>query len=154
VFGWPIGQNQDIQFPIAKAYASVRAAELMVREALRLYEAGQNPRAEANMAKMLAADASFEAANACIQTHGGFGPSGVKRGKRGQTRKSAQNGVIDSFNRIEGERARTRRSHFRMAKCMRPTNYASLRSYSATNLSNSSSWSGGVAASDRTPWTR
>jgi alkylation response protein AidB-like acyl-CoA dehydrogenase len=126
-------------------YASVRAAELMVREALRL---------EANMAKMLAADASFEAANACIQTHGGFGPSGVKRGKRGQTRKSAQNGVIDSFNRIDGERARTRRSHFRMAKCMRPTNYASLRSYSATNLSNSSSWSGGVAASDRTPWTR
>jgi len=73
VFGRAIGQNQGIQFPIAKAYANMRAAELMVREALMLYEAGQNPGAEANMAKMLAADASFEAANACIQTHGGFG---------------------------------------------------------------------------------
>jgi alkylation response protein AidB-like acyl-CoA dehydrogenase len=73
VFDRPIGRNQGIQFPIAKAYANMRAAELMVREALRLYEAGANPGAEANMAKMLAADASFEAANACIQTHGGFG---------------------------------------------------------------------------------
>lgn len=73
VFGRPIGQNQGIQFPIARAYANMRAAELMVREAVRLYEAGENPGAEANMAKMLAADASFEAANACIQTHGGFG---------------------------------------------------------------------------------
>ncbi|MFK3781619.1 acyl-CoA dehydrogenase family protein [Agrobacterium sp. NPDC089420] len=73
VFGRPIGQNQGIQFPIAKAYANMRAAELMVREALGLYEAGANPGAEANMAKMLAADASFEAANAAIQTHGGFG---------------------------------------------------------------------------------
>ncbi len=73
VFGRQIGQNQGIQFPIAKAYANMRAAELMVREAIRLYEAGANPGAEANMAKMLAADASFEAANACIQTHGGFG---------------------------------------------------------------------------------
>ena len=73
VFGRPIGQNQGIQFPIAKAYANMRAAELMVKEALRLYEAGANPGAEANMAKMLAADASFEAANVCIQTFGGFG---------------------------------------------------------------------------------
>ena len=73
VFGRPIGQNQGIQFPIAKAYANMRAAELMVREAIRLYEAGEPCGAEANMAKMLAADASFEAANACIQTHGGFG---------------------------------------------------------------------------------
>lgn len=73
VFGRPIGQNQGIQFPIARAYANMRAAELMVREAIRLYEAGANPGAEANMAKLLAADASFEAANACIQTHGGFG---------------------------------------------------------------------------------
>lgn len=73
VFGRPIGQNQGIQFPIAKAYANMRAAELMVREAIRLYEAGANPGAEANMAKLLAADASFEAANACVQTHGGFG---------------------------------------------------------------------------------
>jgi len=73
VFGRAIGQNQGIQFPIAKAYANMRAAELMVREALALYEAGKNPGAEANMAKMLAADASNEAANACVQTHGGFG---------------------------------------------------------------------------------
>ena len=73
VFGRPIGQNQGVQFPIAQAYANTRAAELMVGEALRLYEAGENPGAEANMAKMLAADASFEAANMCIQTHGGFG---------------------------------------------------------------------------------
>ena len=73
VFGRAIGQNQGVQFPIARAYANMRAAELMVKEALRLYEAGENPGAEANMAKLLAADASFEAANACIQTHGGFG---------------------------------------------------------------------------------
>ncbi|MER9164102.1 acyl-CoA dehydrogenase family protein [Mesorhizobium sp. M0715] len=73
VFGRAIGQNQGIQFPIARAYANMRAAELMVREALNLYEAGKNPGAEANMAKMLAADASNEAANVCIQTHGGFG---------------------------------------------------------------------------------
>jgi acyl-CoA dehydrogenase len=73
VFGRPIGQNQGVQFPIAKAYANMRAAELMVREAVRLYEAGRECGAEANMAKMLAADASFEAANVCIQTHGGFG---------------------------------------------------------------------------------
>jgi alkylation response protein AidB-like acyl-CoA dehydrogenase len=73
VFGRPIGQNQGIQFPIARAYANMRAAELMVREATRRYEAGEDCGAEANMAKMLAADASNEAANACIQTHGGFG---------------------------------------------------------------------------------
>lgn len=73
VFDRPIGQNQGVQFPIAKAFANMRAAELMVAEALRLFEAGENPGAEANMAKMLAADASFEAANACVQTHGGFG---------------------------------------------------------------------------------
>jgi acyl-CoA dehydrogenase len=73
VFGRPIGQNQGIQFPIAKAYANMRAAELMVREATRLYEAGKDCGAEANIAKMLAADASWEAANACVQTHGGFG---------------------------------------------------------------------------------
>ena len=72
VFGRPIGQNQGIQFPLAKAYASMRAAELMVKEAARLYEAGADCGAEANIAKMLAADASWEAANACVQTHGGF----------------------------------------------------------------------------------
>ncbi len=73
VFGRPIGQNQGVQFPIAKSYAAMRAAELMVREATRKYEAGLDCGAEANMAKMLAADASWEAANACVQTHGGFG---------------------------------------------------------------------------------
>ncbi len=73
VFGRAIGQNQGIQFPLARAYANMRAAELMVREATRLYEAGRDCGAEANMAKMLAADASFEAANACIQTHRGYG---------------------------------------------------------------------------------
>ena len=73
VFGRPIGQNQGIQFPIAKAYAAMRAAELMVHEAAALYETERDCGAEANMAKMLAADASWEAANACIQTFGGFG---------------------------------------------------------------------------------
>jgi alkylation response protein AidB-like acyl-CoA dehydrogenase len=73
VFNRPIGQNQGIQFPIARAYAQMRAAELMVREAASLYEAGGDPGAEANMAKMLAADASWAAAEACLQTHGGFG---------------------------------------------------------------------------------
>jgi acyl-CoA dehydrogenase len=73
VFGRPIGQNQGVQFPIAKAYAAMRAAELMVYEAARRYEAGVDCGAEANMAKMLAADSSWEAANACVQTHGGFG---------------------------------------------------------------------------------
>ncbi|MBC7578163.1 acyl-CoA dehydrogenase family protein [Tardiphaga sp.] len=73
VFGRPIGQNQGIQFPIAKAYAAMRAADLMVKEATRKYEAGLDCGAEANMAKMLAADASWDAANACVQTFGGFG---------------------------------------------------------------------------------
>jgi len=73
VFGRPIGQNQGIQFPIAKAYAAMRAADLMVREAARRYDAGLDCGAEANMAKMLAADASWDAANVCVQTHGGFG---------------------------------------------------------------------------------
>ncbi|NLR71157.1 acyl-CoA/acyl-ACP dehydrogenase [Novosphingobium sp. ERN07] len=73
VFGRIIGANQGIAFPIAKAYAQMRAAELMVREAARMYEAGLPMGAEANMAKMLAADASWEAGNACVQTHGGFG---------------------------------------------------------------------------------
>ena len=73
VFGRPIGQNQGVQFPIAKAYARTRAAELMLREAARQYEAGENPGEEANLAKMLCAEASWEAAEACLQTHGGFG---------------------------------------------------------------------------------
>jgi acyl-CoA dehydrogenase len=73
VFGRPIGQNQGIQFPIARAYAQMRSAELMLREAIRLYEAGNNPGEEANLAKLLAADAQWAAAEACLQTHGGFG---------------------------------------------------------------------------------
>ncbi len=73
VFGRPIGQNQGIQFPIARAYAEGQAAALMVREALDLYEAGEACGPQANMAKMLAADASWKAAEACLQTHGGFG---------------------------------------------------------------------------------
>ena len=73
LFGKPIGANQGVQFPIAKAYANMRAAELMVYEAARLYEEGHNIGEQANMAKMLAADASWEAGNVCLQTHGGFG---------------------------------------------------------------------------------
>ena len=73
VFGRAIGQNQGVQFPIARAYANMRAASLMVDEALRRFESEQPCGPEANMAKMLAADASFEAANVAIQTHGGFG---------------------------------------------------------------------------------
>ncbi|WP_206455185.1 acyl-CoA dehydrogenase family protein [Aurantimonas marina] len=73
VFGRPIGQNQGIQFPIARAYAQMRAAELMVHRAAQMFEAGENCGAEANMAKMLAAEASWAAAEACVQTHGGFG---------------------------------------------------------------------------------
>jgi acyl-CoA dehydrogenase len=73
VFDRPIGQNQGIQFPIATAYAHVRAADLMRYEAARLFDDGQPCGGEANMAKMLAADASWEAANVCLQTHGGFG---------------------------------------------------------------------------------
>ncbi len=73
LFNRPIGQNQGVQFPIARAYAQMRSAELMVHEAIRKYEAGENAGAEANMAKMLAAEASWAAGDACIQTHGGFG---------------------------------------------------------------------------------
>ncbi len=73
VFGRPIGQNQGVQFPIARAYIDMRAAELMVREAAALYEAGRECGAEANMAKHLAAEASWAAADMCVQTHGGFG---------------------------------------------------------------------------------
>ena len=73
VFDRPIGQNQGVQFPIARAYANVRAADLMRYEAARLFDAGQPCGAEANIAKLLAADASWEAANVCLQTHGGFG---------------------------------------------------------------------------------
>jgi acyl-CoA dehydrogenase len=73
LFNRPIGQNQGVQFPIARAYAQMRAAELLVHEGLRKYEAGENCGEEANMSKMLAAEASWAAGEACIQTHGGFG---------------------------------------------------------------------------------
>jgi acyl-CoA dehydrogenase len=73
LFGRPIGQNQGVQFPIARAYAQMRAAELMVHEAARKYEEGRDIGPEANMAKLLAADASWAAADMCVQTHGGFG---------------------------------------------------------------------------------
>jgi acyl-CoA dehydrogenase len=73
VFDRPIGKNQGIQFPLAKAYAQMRAAELMVHKAAELFDNDMNCGAEANMAKMLAAEASWAAGEACIQTHGGFG---------------------------------------------------------------------------------
>jgi acyl-CoA dehydrogenase len=73
VFGRPIGQNQGVQFPIARAYINVEAANLMRFEAARRYDTHQPCGAQANMAKLLAADASWEAANACLQFHGGFG---------------------------------------------------------------------------------
>jgi hypothetical protein len=73
VFGRAIGQNQGVQFPIARAYAQMRAAELMVREGCAKFEAGLACGPEANMAKLLAADASWAAAEAAVQTHGGFG---------------------------------------------------------------------------------
>lgn len=73
IFGNPIGKNQGVQFPLAKAYAHMIAAEAIVYRAAELYDAGTDPGVEANSAKMLAADASWEAAEACLQTHGGFG---------------------------------------------------------------------------------
>jgi alkylation response protein AidB-like acyl-CoA dehydrogenase len=73
LFGRPIGQNQGVQFPIARAYSQMRAAELMVREAAERYQAGLDCGEQANMAKLLAADASWAAADMCLQTHGGFG---------------------------------------------------------------------------------
>lgn len=73
VFGHPIGRNQGVQFPLARAYAHMLAAEAIVYRAAGTYDAGENPGVEANTAKMLAADASWEAAEACLQTHGGFG---------------------------------------------------------------------------------
>jgi len=73
VFGRPIGQNQGIQFPIARAYVEVAAAAEMVAKAMRLFDAGEKCGAEANMAKLLASEASWSAADMCVQTHGGFG---------------------------------------------------------------------------------
>ena len=72
VFGRPIGQNQGVQFPIARCYAEVEAASLMVEKAARMFDAGESCGAEANMAKMLASEASWRAGDVCMQTHGGF----------------------------------------------------------------------------------
>ena len=73
VFDRPIGRNQGIQFPIARAHAETEAADLLLRKAAALFEAGLPCGDDANMAKMLAADASWHAGEACMQTHGGFG---------------------------------------------------------------------------------
>jgi acyl-CoA dehydrogenase len=73
VFGRPIGQNQAVQFPIARAYAETRASELVLRRACALFDAGQPCGEDANMAKMLTSEASWHAAEACLQAHGGFG---------------------------------------------------------------------------------
>jgi len=73
LFGRPIGQNQGVQFPIARCHMQMRAAELMVKEAARRYEAGEDCGEEANTAKQLAAEASWAADDMCVQTHGGFG---------------------------------------------------------------------------------
>ena len=73
VFDRPIGQNQGIQFPIARAHAQTEAADLMVQKAIKLFDAGEPCGGEANIAKLLSADASWAAADMCLQTHGGFG---------------------------------------------------------------------------------
>jgi acyl-CoA dehydrogenase len=73
VFGRPIGKNQGVQFPIARAHAEAAAARLMVYQAANLFDAGEPCAAEANMAKLLASEASWKAADTCLQTHGGFG---------------------------------------------------------------------------------
>jgi acyl-CoA dehydrogenase len=72
VFNRPIGQNQGVQFPIARAYADIEAAALMVEHAARLFDQGLDCGAQANMAKMLASEASWRAGDICMQTHGGF----------------------------------------------------------------------------------
>lgn len=73
VFGRPIGKNQGVQFPIARAYADMRAAELMTHKAAQLFDSGESCGAEANMAKLLASEASWQAGDVCVQTHGGYG---------------------------------------------------------------------------------
>jgi len=73
VFDRPIGQNQGVQFPIAKVYSKMRAAELMLREAVNFFDQGKNPGEEANLAKLLCSEASWKAAETCMQTFGGFG---------------------------------------------------------------------------------
>ena len=72
VFGKPIGQNQAVQFPIARAWAELEAADLMCRRAAALFDAGKECGADANIAKLLASEAAWKAAETCMQTHGGF----------------------------------------------------------------------------------
>jgi acyl-CoA dehydrogenase len=73
VFDRPIGQNQGVQFPIARAYAETQGADMMLRKAAALFDAGQPCGEDANIAKLLASEAAWHAAEACMQTHGGFG---------------------------------------------------------------------------------
>ncbi len=73
VFGRKIGENQGVQFPIAKSYIQTEAASLMVNRAAQIFDSGGRPGSEANMAKLLASEAAWEAANVCIQTYGGYG---------------------------------------------------------------------------------
>jgi alkylation response protein AidB-like acyl-CoA dehydrogenase len=73
VFGRPIGKNQGVQFPIARNHVQTEAAALMVRHAADKFDAGERPGSEANMAKLLASEAAWAAADTCIQTHGGYG---------------------------------------------------------------------------------
>jgi len=100
VFGRPIGQNQGVQFPIAEAHIEVAAADLMRWRACELFDAKQPCGAEANMAKYLAAKASWEAANACIQFHGGFRLCARIRRRAQVPRDSALPGGAISTNLI------------------------------------------------------
>ena len=110
VFDRPIGKNQGIQFPIARAYANVRAADLMRYEAARLFDAGKPAGAEANLAKLLAADASWEAANVCLQTFGGFGFAvGVRRRAQVPRDAAVSGGAdLDESDPLVHRRARPR----------------------------------------------
>ena len=110
VFDRPIGKNQGIQFPIARAYANVRAADLMRYEAARLFDEGKPAGAEANLAKLLAADASWEAANACLQTFGGFGFAvGVRCRAQVQGNEAVSGGAdLDESDPLLHWRARAR----------------------------------------------
>ena len=130
VFDRPIGQNQGVQFPIARAYANVRAADLMRYEAARLFDAGEPCGAEANMAKLLAADASWEAANVCLQTHGGFGFAAeydVERKFR-ETRLYQVAPDLDEHDSLVPRRARARRCRARSDAAAVRADCASSRS--------------------------
>ena len=95
MFNRPIGQNQGVQFPIARAHVNVEAADLMRIRAAELFDRGEPCGAEANMAKLLAADASWEAANVAVQTHGGFGFAEELRHRAQVPRDAALSGRAD-----------------------------------------------------------